>query len=477
MSSATPQTSSASAAPAAPSVSSVTPSDSVSNTSKKQKKGGRKNGPSKDASITTGSIPVPSPSSRASSQSSPIASAAIPITGWGLSDIQPMTKSKPLLEFEPDAIGFFGLVDAVYRDASAVNPTVYKHVPASLFRYYCGLAWWYRTLHVHKSNGFPLWTEAKRFLDSYSGLDELKLPDKIAQYLANLGNYDYNGEHYRMRVPELDLSGSRNRKQFGTLPGKLSGEMNASSFWRYAQFPIPCSLLCNIANEAKLARNSTLWISPHLFEKEGYQFHATENIVGFSRGLPAAHSSWTSTFGTLGWDSSVPRDLQTQFCFSPSTVKWVSDKLGTSSLKMHPFKQIALTRQGNFAQIGWLNCPDYLQSRYTNETDVPGDINRFSAASQSCFRISARSALPGSVLSALFCFGYQADRYATPDGKRSIFDPWFVTKDGQLSDYFAEWQTLRNRSLDALDTDLKVPRYHTYDHVRDVVLTSALMPS
>jgi len=388
-----------------------------------------------------------------------------------------MTKRSPLLEFEPDAIGFFGLVDATYRDAAAVNSTVFKHVPSSLFRYYCGLAWWYRVLTVHKLNGFPLWTEGKRFLDSYAGLDELRLPDKIAQYLANLGNYDYNGETYRMRVPELDFSGLRKSSSFGTLPGCIAGEMTASTFWRYAQLPVPISLLTCIVNEATLAKPTKRKeiLDPASFKVEGGTPSPTENIVGFSTGLPAAHSSWTSTFSSLGWDqTSIPRDMQTTFCFSPSTVKWVSDKLGTSSLKMHPFKQLTLTRQGTFAQIGWLSCPDYL--RYTNEEQLIATKHQFSAATISNFRISSRSSLPGHVLPALFCFGYQVERYLHTSGKRSIFDPWVLVKDEKLVDYPDGWHEHANRPLDKLDSDLKVPRYHTYDHVRNVILTSALMP-
>jgi hypothetical protein len=451
---------------------------------KKEKK---EAGSKPESSIPLGSIPVPPPMTSPAKKASVPTSTAVPITGWGDANFTAMHKRVPLLEHEPDASGYFDLVDAVYRDLVARH-TFMKFIPQSLFRYHCGQLWWYRVLFVHKSNGFILDSAHKRFLDTLSGLEDLVVPDKIAQYLANLGNFDFNGEVYRMKLPELHFDAMLNAnvgKDTVQIPGSLrdvTARTDSQNFWRFAQFPIPAVLVTTIRNElysnAQPSTKNRVLPNVHPNNLYGAIARPTENLVGFQLdGWSASHSSWASTFANLGWTtSSLPRDTQTEFQCSPGTLSWMSERLAQlPSEKMHSTKQLVLSKQGNFSQIGFLDTHTH-DLKIHREFASARDFNLYRYTTRQMFHLSARSSLPPSLISATYCFGYRFRKYVF-SGRYTNASPWMYTKPDSLDllelpdGYINEI----NRSLDALDTDLTAARFQTYAQDRSTVLVSALI--
>jgi hypothetical protein len=452
---------------------------------KKEKKGNRsKKTDPVDPKAPVGSIPVPPPKSAPAKQPSHVVTAAVPITGWGDSDFTTMHKRQPLLDHEPDASGFFDLVDAVYTDLAA-RQTSMKFIPRSLYRYYCGQLWWYRVLYVHKSNGFILETQQKRFLDTIGPLEDLVLPDKIAQYLANLGNFDYNGEVYRMKLPHLDFSAT-GTFQNTVIPGQLhtgSESLTPDEFWYYAQFPVPATLLTSVLNELVPNTPGTRYqpfsVGTKLPSNPEFKVYATENVCGYTRnGWQASHSSWASTFANLGWTlKSFPRDMQTDYQSSPSTMSWISSRLALlSSEKMLSVKQLTLTKQGNFCQIGYLDT--HANDLRTHATfDSVSALQDYRYTTSQYFFLAARSALPPAVLSATYCFGYRVKRYSFGDSGHTNSAPfaYYNTTSKQIAPLPPGYLTAMNRSLDGLNTDLTAARYMTFAQERSVVLVSALL--
>jgi hypothetical protein len=443
-----------------------------------------KTSPPANPNVPLGSIPVPPPKTAPAKTPSKVVSTAVEITGWGDADFTSMHKREPLLEQEPDASGFFDLVDAVYHDLVA-RQTSMKFVPFSLFRYLCGQLWWYRVLYVHKSNGFVLDSQQKRFLDTIGALEDLVLPDKIAQYLANLGNFDYNGEVYRMKLPTISFDKSREFEGV-SIPGQLNTQSptpTPTEFWFWSQLPIPASLLTTVLNEQLFNAPGTT-TEPYPTgtgypEIKDCTLVSTENICGYLRtGWQASHSSWVSTFAHLGWSlTSFPRDLQTTYQSSPSTLSWVSSRLSLlSSEKMISVKQLSLTKQGNFCQIGYLDTHgNDLRTRKSFGTLA--EVKDYRYTTSQPFHLVARSALPPALLSATFCFGYRFRRYAFEDSKYTNSSPFVyynkTTKEiAPLPDgYMAQM----NRTLDALPPDLIAARYMTFAQERSTVLVSALL--
>jgi hypothetical protein len=464
---------------------SATPKHSYDKAKKgKSGKSNQKNSSPADPKVPLGSIPVPPPKTAPAKQPSKVVTTAVPITGWGDSDFTTMHKREPLLEHQPDASGYFDLVDAVYRDLCARQTTM-KFVPFSLFRYLCGQMWWYRVLYVHKSNGFILETQQKRFLDTIGALEDLVLPDKITQYLANLGNFDYNGEVHRMKLPSLSFSDTIVH-QGVPVPGQLSiasDTLTPDEFWSLSQFPVPASLLTTVLNEqifnAPSGTRTPLSTGPHCPEIEGHFTVATENICGYLRtGWQASHSSWASTFANLGWTpTSIPRDAQTHYQTSPSTLSWVSSRLQLlGSEKMHSAKQLTLTKQGNFCQIGYLDTHSN-DLRMVKSFDSADAVKDYRYTISQPFHLAARSAIPPAFLTATYCFGYRIKRYSFEDSKYTNSSPfmWFNATTKQIAPVPDGYLAPMNRSIDALPPDLIAARYMTFAQERSTVLVSALL--
>jgi hypothetical protein len=446
--------------------------------------GKKKRGPKK-SNVTSGSIPVPPPKTAPATKASPVVSATIPITGWGDGDFTTMHKPVPLKEFEPDATAYFSLVESLYNDLYASSSQQVKFIPFSLFNYYCGQLWWYRVLNVHKQNGFTVSQQSKRFLDSWNGIDDLKIPDRLAQYLSNLGNFEYNGETYRLKVPQLDFSGSvpatgSDRKAIPPLVGLLRQETHGvtptpDSFWSYTHLPVPASLVATVHNELRLALSddARLYL-PTPRTIDGSTWLPTRSISGWHLdGKFAHHTSWQSTLLNLGWTRfSWPTDFATDYLFSATSIALVSSRLEqVVNLKAHPLSRLA-GKQGNFAQIAYLRMNETEAASLERYTNVRMDSLLWHQHQD--FHLAARSAIPSSIVSPVFCFGYQMERRADADNIHRC-TPWLLFDDDQqIVDPPAEWLVHMNKPLTTLDSDLRVPRYQTFSRRYHVALTAAL---
>jgi hypothetical protein len=448
-----------------------------------KQKGKKHRGPKK-SNVTSGSIPVPPPKTVPATKASPVTSTTIPITGWGDGDFTAMHKPVPLKEFSPDATAYFSLVESLYNDLYASSSQQVKFIPFSLFNYFSGQLWWFRVLDVHRQNGFELSQQSKRFLDSWKGIDDLKIPDRLGQYLANIGNFEYNGETYRLKVPQLDFSGSQpasgeDRKCLPSLAGLIKSENGVTptpeSFWSYTHLPVPASLVATVHNELRFALSDDARLTlPSPAEEEGSTWLPTRNISGWHLdGKVAHHSSWQSTLLNLGWTRfSWPSDFATDYLFSATTIALVSSRLEqVSNLKAHPLSKLD-SKQGNFAQIAYLRINDTEASNSERYTNVRMDSFQWHVHQD--FHLAARSAIPPSIVSPVFCFGYQMERRADADSIHRC-TPWLlINSENKTVDPPAKWLVHMNQPLTTLDSDLRVPRYQTFSRRYNLALTAAL---
>jgi hypothetical protein len=438
--------------------------------------------------IPEGSIPVPPPGTEKPKNITKPMSEAIPITGWGDSDISSMIKKKPLTSFTPNASGYFGLVDEVYSQLYAKYTHTVRGLPRSLFRYFCGLAWWHRILYVQRQNGFHLSTQQKEFSTIIEAL-ELVLPDKIAQYLANLGNFHYNSEEFRLKLLDYEFGQTLSdttpwaRGFLTTQNDQFPRETTIYDFWTYADLPVPGILPLMVVNE--LINNGGVpadrgydldSLAPEY--NKGY-VQTTENIVGFNRvGLQRYHTSWNNKITNLGFGrTAYPRDTQTEYMASPSTLLFVSEALASiPDAKMHNWKQLRLTRMGNAGQIAFLSGDEFLRS---SSPPSQREAEHYSAMLLERLFLAARWKIPDALVTPLACMAYQIDRYTLTDNGQSLFAPWLwykTAEDGsvipdQLEDPPPFINQGMNDAIGSFDLDLRAIRYLTHSQQRSTVLT------
>jgi len=479
----------ASAPPAA-----STPASSTKQKGKGQKKADDKGKapPASADKVPATSIPVAAPKSQPSKSSSPVQSSAVAITGWGTPDesrLKAMEPRKLLLEHCPDAFGYFDLVDAVYTTLYSSKSSEAAQLPRSLFRYYCGMFWWYRVLWVNKSNGYPLSSDDKEFISVIEALPDLSIPDKIAQYLANMGNFQYNGETFRMRLKPYDFSHVHYAN--GWLPGFTPRTIDDTAehhrnFWAYATVPVPGVLLASIINEFRRADHTQPWdgvpIHPHLFnEDDTDSWRDTQNIVGFDVfGLVPYHKTWYPTLHNLGFRrNSLPTDMQTQYQLSPSCLALVARKLTSIGCKVFASKQIGLSNQGFFGQIAFLSDTNTGVALPT--IPAAATAHEYSISMKNTFRLAARSLIPGTMVTPLFCFGYKVRRSHTNYGNHQVtmYSPFFHYKRALATEQwlFADqgrFPLARNATLNVMDDDLLTTRYESITDTREVILATAV---
>lgn len=448
-------------------------------------KKGSKRGPprSRDPPIPKGPIPVPPPREKQSKTQTPLQNETIPITGWGDVDFTSMHKQAPLQEHVPDAAGYLDLVDHVYLDLWSRRTQQAKHIPRSLFRYFAFCLWWKRVLFVARENGQPLTSDQKAALNALAGVDDLVVPDKIAQHLANMGNFDYNGETYRMVIP--------NHLSFSEQSNGYSGWLHTDhpqglrttpeTFWYYHHLPIPGVFVLATQNEyihaahpPGAARTDLSHLHPD--PVGGSVWRDTDNVTGWSLiEFTRNHTSWNATFENLGWTHNrIPRDMVTDHLISPSTMKWVSDALqNMDNEKTYSVRQVTLSKFGSFNQIGILS-----HANVKMDDDRQLQVGRYTLSREFC--LTARSALPSTQLSAVFCFGYLFSRSAhwNPTDLRfdyySTSSPFDLSDDQGSVDLPPGYLEHMNRPTDHLSADLRIPRYLTYESQRSTVLTLAL---
>lgn len=395
--------------------------------------------------------------------------AAIPITDWGdqvyLSfpvEIRP--------QFTVDARPFADMVDAFYE---FIEPrfALGADIPLGLFRYYCMLLWWFRSLWLHKSNGNVLSTEEKDFLDILSCFQDLQIPSHIAQYLGNMGNFQAGDEiFYFKQLPSLLCSFEDDkmvvkRGWFGA--NGTAGHATTEEFWRYTQQPCPgvfTTYVCNEANKSfgSPVENLTLdRVAPAI---DGQKAHPTHNIIGWSNTAHSRAQYWRATYSQLGWSASgIPSDCQTVFNVSISTLAWVSKRLCMlKGYSGYPMRQLTISTQGSAIQCSYLATDETDNDQRPKIVHMKNTI--MNASQNSAFSVSSCFPLEPSTLLASFCFGYRILRNRVlskrnKDGTlvwhyRSNYQPWLFTRGGPphgaetYSDLPDAWLTNMNQTFE-----------------------------
>lgn len=250
-------------------------------------------------------------------------------------------------EIISDASGYFDFVRQVFISLGARYSSQMKHVPFSLFQYYCMIAWWHRVLFVHHSNGRVLTQNQREFFDAISALsDQLVIPVAVSQYLCRIGNFIQSDGTYRLRAPPVSFGIT---KDLVTRKGwfeteDIDNRVLNGDFGPYGKWPAPAVSVIAICNEANA--NHPASIARHTLEAiwpivEGCQIVPPENILGWKNvDVPMSHSSWLSVYQELGWSSrGMPRDVGTEFLVSTSTLVWLCEMF--SSIANLPTRRLS----------------------------------------------------------------------------------------------------------------------------------------
>ncbi|KAK2043693.1 hypothetical protein LZ31DRAFT_554952 [Colletotrichum somersetense] len=413
----------------------------------------------------------------------------IPISGWG--DIG-LSSHRRVIErtFTVDAQPFNDLVTQVWMLIQLHHSSGGKHIPFGLFRYYCMTMWWHRALFLHKSNDNNLTAEQKDFLNFMGAGNEYQIPNHIAQYLSNMGNFQESGESFHFCLqPHMLLSQDSETVPTGWFTNGVH-ENDEKNWWKYAQLPSPgvyTTYACNEADSVSGGNNqNTLGgIAPNI---PGTTAVPTDNIVGWSNTHQACHDSWRSTYSSLGWSGTgSPPDLQTQFNLSSSTLKWMSDRLSKiKDLKVHSSKHLTLSAHGHPLQAYYLcqNIPQLATDLCPPAVHAVG--NSLRATHQYELALASMSSMEPKTLSPALAFGYRLERRHIfrdiHDGQprtfsNSCFQPWlFVNDDNQYATVDASWFSYMNLPLTFGSSPfLNFPRFRTNSLLRSAALSHAIV--
>jgi hypothetical protein len=266
----------------------------------------------------------------------------------------------------------------------------------------------------------------------------------------NMGNFLQENEKFFFRLQNNKFT---DKNMTAAQKGWLStydpyDRVTDSDFWTYAQIPIPGVLITAICNEANAslpapaAPNSLDGTAP---DNNGHAVFATENIIGWdTTPLNPAHSSWRSTFQQLGFGlTDTPTDMQTQFNFSASTLRWMSEHLSTiRDFKVHDIKQLTRSTQGHSMQAYFLAT----ESPYDNVSQHPRfanlTTNRLNGSRHTTLAIHSFDESDSKVLACAFAFGYRIKRdkhfrdYDNGEPRyyaQSNYTPWILAADDDTS--------------------------------------------
>lgn len=419
-------------------VSTVTPSGSASQVKAgkgKAMKGKSPRGPGPSGKgHPPGSVPLPPAGQNSGGTPSAVQSAVIPISGFCDLDLAPFRDDvRPT--FTVDAAGYLDLVDSVYADMYA-RISNSKHIPRALFRYHCVMLWWFRVLWLKKSNQYVLTSDEKSFLGVMQAGEDFVAPDRVAQYLANLGNFQVGSEEFVFHLHEVDFSKEFTVGPVSTgWPASADGSLrfNPETFWLYGQLPVPGITALNVCNEAASVSNAPRTeldlLSPATAEK--FTWSPTANVNGWDLvSYPAHHNSVRGTFSSLGWSStSVAPDVQTGFLVSVSTLKWVSERLSglAPMCKVYSTKQLALSVMGSPMQAYFLQTLDSDRELSPPAPLATAVTKRFTLDSN--FSVSSRYRQSDVLLTPSFTFSYRLER-VVPSSGVSRASPWLYVENG-----------------------------------------------
>nr|ASY04022.1 putative coat protein [Penicillium aurantiogriseum partiti-like virus 1] len=481
----------------------IAPNDSASmvtpakpNTVTPQAKKGRRPAKSAvDKAAPPGATEVPPAGKDKTNKKSQVISGTIPLSGWGDVDLS-SHRREVLPRHTVDANPYFDLVDATYMNMYGGFSNGSKHIPFSLFRYYCSLLWWHRTLYLCRSNAVVLTSSEKDAFNVLNVGEEFQIPAPIAQYLANMGNFQAGGETFYFEKLSGQFTGTWDSEDATVEKGWLSTTSgitvnDSESFWRYAQLPVPAVFALSIQAEAAHVTNATPVSLNHIAPVvSGQTVEPTRNICGWYRQqADATHSSWRSTYTSLGWTpTSIPDDCQTVFNISTSTMKWMSERLaGINGLKLHGSKQLTLSNQGSALQAQFLFLDHH------DRADILGTRDHISNRKGSLhtdFALGSRYGMDDKLLAPSFSFGYRLRRDQEFSKMNlgnptyfgiSRFDPWIFFKSEGTStgrqNIPTGWRTDMNESFEygSARTQLNTARFVTHELTRSVGLDAAVV--
>lgn len=480
----------------------IAPNDSASvvhpaapNTVKSQTKKGRRPAKSAiDKAAPPGATEVPPAGKDKTNKKSQVISGTIPLSGWGEVDLSSHRRDV-LPRHTVDANPFFDLVDATYMNMYGGFSNGSKHIPYSLFRYYCSLLWWHRTLYLCRSNAVALSSSEKDAFNVLNAGEEFSIPAPIAQYLANMGNFQAGGETFYFEKLSGQFTGVWNSEDATVEKGWLTTTNgivvnDSESFWRYAQLPVPAVFALSVQAEVAHVTNATPVSLNHIAPVvSGLTAEPTRNICGWYRQpADATHSSWRSTYSSLGWTpTTIPDDCQTVFNISTSTMKWMSERLSSiNGLKLHGSKQITLTNQGSAIQA------QYLFLDHLDREDILGKREAVSSKKGTLhteLALGSRYGMDDKLLAPSFSFGYRLQRSkefskmtaGSPSYYgMSRFDPWIFFKSEGTSvvrqNVPTGWMDDMNESFEygSARSQLNTARFVTHELTRTVGLDAAV---
>ncbi|QFP40244.1 putative coat protein [Beauveria bassiana partitivirus 3] len=434
------------------SVSQVAPEKTAPSDGKARGRRSAKNTIAKD--VPPGAVQVPKGGQNKTGKASTPQNATIQLTGWDELDLV-ATRTETIPTFTVDVNPYLELVTVEYDRIASRCPSAGKFIPFALFRYYCLQMWWYRVLTLMKMNGQVLTTDEKNFLNSFNnGGEDFQVPTHVAQYLANMGNFIQGGETYFFRKIVAKFTGKEmdHVVEEGWIDtGNGSSRITTGNqFWAYTQLPVPAVYATAIVNEVRTNDPSspTLLTLEHVSPaaEDGFYWVTTDNIAGWQNNPRLyAHSSHRSTYANLGWTSyGLPTDMQTPFLFSPSSMRWMSDRLGTvRELKVYPSKQITLSSQGSPMQAYWLELPEKFYShdytKFVTDSEPAGKATCFSELA-----LTSRFGVDPKAVTPAFNFGYRLARDKVISGfnanrepvycNRSNYQPFIYCKTTEGSD-------------------------------------------
>ncbi|GKU16552.1 unnamed protein product [Fusarium langsethiae] len=207
-----------------------------------------------------GPIPVPPPRTQPSRFSSCVVSEAIPITGWGTpSEVsfsssppspQPRRNEKPLEDFLPSAVGYFGLVQDEYK---LLPPSVRSNVSLVEYEYLHAVLWWFRVYHVYQTSELhPPSTSLDRLpLRTFECL-EFPIASSLYQHLSCLGDLKLEGTPRSLCPPLLSLD---EQNIFGLLPPDPHTDTTTQAYQAYQWSTSPVLLRHHIRMKSGLFSN------------------------------------------------------------------------------------------------------------------------------------------------------------------------------------------------------------------------------
>lgn len=227
----------------------------------------------------------------------------------------------------PEMLGLNGLIDSVYLKLTATGTYFSKHVPKSVFSYYCCVFSYARLLRLAHDSGTPLTNDEQSFVDFVDG-SGFVMPEPLRLYLAAFGKTSLSsGTKLRFRLAPREYCSADN------IPG-FFGRVGAQTHYLYAAYPCLAVCACRIlADLSRTADGVAQWDLPQAIRplpREGIRFgYPTENMVGYGLAahLKTSQRTWLENLGVFGGDRPMFPSLNNTLPINAQLLEAVSYSL------------------------------------------------------------------------------------------------------------------------------------------------------